>query len=158
MNDGACAVAYVDGEVAMSDPLTDLLTKNGLADCVSYFLAEDYNLERFLRITKVSDLPLRSGQPFLPVQFLESILKLANDVRLAPLAQAFPFSLVERNLDVTVLLPRTLADLLTAHGLAACVSYFLAEEFDLDSFGLIQTAGDLSFVPDRFHQKIMSLV
>ena len=75
INDGACAVAYVDGEVAMSDPLTDLLTKNGLVDCVSYFLAEDNNLERFLRITKVSDLPLRSGQPFLPVQFLESILK-----------------------------------------------------------------------------------
>ena len=74
-------------------------------------------------------------------------------MRLAPLAHAYPFSLVERNLDAAVLLPRTLAALLTAHGLAACVPYFLAEEFDLDPFQLIETAGDLSFVPHRSHQK-----
>ena len=41
--------------------------------------------------------------------------------------------------------------------------HFLAEEFDLDAFRLIEAVGDLavdsgqSFVPDRFHQRIFDL-
>ena len=52
----------------------------------------------------------------------------------------------------------SLTDTLTKNGLGECVLHFLAEEFNLDAFRYIKTAGDLAlnsgqpFVPDHFRK------
>ena len=57
----------------------------------------------------------------------------------------------------------SLTDALTKNGLGECLPHFLAEEFDLDAFRHIKTAGDLTlnsgqpFVPDHFHERILEL-
>ena len=57
----------------------------------------------------------------------------------------------------------SLTGTLTKNGLGECVPHFLAEEFDLDAFRQIKTAGDLTlnsgqpFVPDHFHERILEL-